>query len=59
SIELKRNPDILSAVTSLKRKIFVVGFAAETKNLVANAKEKLINKKLNMIIANKVGSGLG
>ncbi|HBS51739.1 MAG TPA: bifunctional 4'-phosphopantothenoylcysteine decarboxylase/phosphopantothenoylcysteine synthetase, partial [Coxiellaceae bacterium] len=29
------------------------------KNLVANAKEKLINKKLNMIIANKVGSGLG
>ena len=59
AIELKRNPDILTAVTSLKQKIFVVGFAAETKNLLTNAKEKLINKKLNIIIANKVGNGVG
>ena len=59
AIELKRNPDILTAVTSLKQKIFVVGFAAETKNLLTNAKKKLINKKLNMIIANKVGNGVG
>src|SRR3972149_5407827 len=59
AIELKRNPDILTAVTSWKQKIFVVGFAAETKNLLTNAKKKLINKKLNIIIANKVGNGLG
>lgn len=59
TLELHPTPDILSAVTSLKRKMFVVGFAAETKNLVRNAKEKLKKKKLNMIIANKVGPEIG
>jgi phosphopantothenoylcysteine decarboxylase / phosphopantothenate---cysteine ligase len=59
SLELQRTPDILTAVASLKKKPFVVGFAAETKNLLPNAKEKLIKKKLDMIIANQVGQGIG
>lgn len=58
SITLKRNPDILSKVCSSKRKIFVVGFTAETNNLLANAKKKMVNKKVDMMIANKVGKNL-
>jgi len=59
SIELQRTSDILAAVSSLGKKPFIVGFAAETKNLLRNAKEKLIKKKLDMVIANEVGEGLG
>ncbi len=59
SIDLKRTPDILSAVASLKKKPFTIGFAAETEKLVANAKGKLTKKNLDMIIANQVGENLG
>ncbi len=38
---------------------FVVGFAAETTDVVSYAKEKMKNKKLDMIIANQVGKGMG
>ena len=38
---------------------FVVGFAAETTKLLDYANDKLKRKKLDMIVANKVGKGLG
>ncbi|HFE38058.1 MAG TPA: bifunctional phosphopantothenoylcysteine decarboxylase/phosphopantothenate--cysteine ligase CoaBC [Gammaproteobacteria bacterium] len=54
-IDLQRNPDILASVAS-NPSIFCVGFAAETENLIKNASRKLKNKKLDMIIANQVGT---
>ena len=59
SLRLIKSPDILSSVTSLRSHPFCVGFAAETDNIEVYAKEKLIKKELDMIIANKVGSNLG
>ncbi|MFW2572465.1 phosphopantothenoylcysteine decarboxylase, partial [Legionella sp. 29fVS95] len=38
---------------------YVVGFAAETTEVIKHAKDKLRAKKLDMIIANQVGGGLG
>ena len=53
-ITLTKNPDILSSISKNHPDKFIVGFAAETENVEDNAKDKLINKKLNMIIANDV-----
>jgi phosphopantothenoylcysteine decarboxylase/phosphopantothenate--cysteine ligase len=55
SIELERTPDILGAVASAKHKgLLVIGFAAETDNVLRNAREKLTRKKLDAIVANDV-----
>jgi len=54
SLKLIKNPDILLNVASQKTKPFCVGFAAETENLEAHAKTKLIAKQLDMIVANWV-----
>jgi len=43
-------------VANHKNRPYVIGFAAETENLIANAKQKLQRKKLDMIIANDVSS---
>jgi phosphopantothenoylcysteine decarboxylase/phosphopantothenate--cysteine ligase len=59
TLELVRNPDIVSAVTALKGKPFEVGFAAETQNLLANARAKLRAKRLDLVIANDVGGARG
>ncbi len=59
TLELERNVDILSTVAASGHASFVVGFAAETNDVVAYAKEKLHHKKLDMIIANQVGKGIG
>lgn len=59
TLSLKRNPDILSTVAALPKRPFVVGFAAETQNVFQHAKEKLLRKKLDMIVANEVGQGKG
>lgn len=59
TLALERNPDILATVAALPKRPFVVGFAAETENLLANATTKLQRKKLDMIIANQVGDQLG
>ena len=58
-LRLEKTPDILLEVSSLANPPFTVGFAAETENLAANAKQKLADKKLDMIAANRVGDGLG
>ncbi|CAL7963545.1 Phosphopantothenoylcysteine decarboxylase / Phosphopantothenate--cysteine ligase [Gammaproteobacteria bacterium] len=57
-LELQRNHDILAEVAALAYRPFVVGFAAETENLVENARSKLESKNLDMIIANQVGENL-
>ncbi|MCA0403023.1 MAG: bifunctional phosphopantothenoylcysteine decarboxylase/phosphopantothenate--cysteine ligase CoaBC [Proteobacteria bacterium] len=56
-LKLKTNPDIISEVVASQKASFVVGFAAETNNLLSEAKEKLKRKKLDMLIANQVGQG--
>jgi phosphopantothenoylcysteine decarboxylase/phosphopantothenate--cysteine ligase len=55
TLVLERNPDIVASVAALAQRPFVIGFAAETENLIAHAKAKLQNKKLDMVIANQVG----
>ncbi|MGR6035797.1 MAG: bifunctional phosphopantothenoylcysteine decarboxylase/phosphopantothenate--cysteine ligase CoaBC [Candidatus Nitrosoglobus sp.] len=58
-LELERTPDILERVGKLADKPFIVGFAAETEHLVANAELKLKTKGLDMIVANSVEEGQG
>lgn len=58
-LNLSRTPDILSAVAAKANRPVVVGFAAETENLLENAQKKLQDKKLDMIIANEVGMHKG
>ena len=59
TIELVRSPDILASVAALDDGPFTVGFAAETQHVDTYARGKLENKKLDMIIANRVGVDLG
>ncbi len=52
-IELERTPDIIHSVAQKKRKEqFIVGFAAETDNVVKNAVDKMKKKNMDMIVAN-------
>ncbi len=55
TIELRKTQDILVTVAAFDSEVFSVGFAAETDHLEHYARSKLIDKKLNMIIANHVG----
>ena len=59
SLELVRSPDILASVASLDPAPFTVGFAAETHDVETYAKAKLDNKRLDMIVANRVGADCG
>jgi phosphopantothenoylcysteine decarboxylase/phosphopantothenate--cysteine ligase len=54
SIELERNPDILSEIGENKGDRTLVGFAAETDDLVQHAADKLKRKNLDLIVANDV-----
>jgi phosphopantothenoylcysteine decarboxylase/phosphopantothenate--cysteine ligase len=54
TFELKRTPDILKTIAPLKGKKIFVGFAAETHNVAAEAKRKLREKHLDLIVANDV-----
>ena len=59
TLELVRTPDILAEV---KGKFLKVGFAAESEDVVANARQKLEKKQLDIIVANDItdpGSGFG
>ena len=55
-LELTKNQDILKELGSRKSGQFLVGFAAETQSLEANAGEKLKKKNLDIIVGNLVGS---
>jgi phosphopantothenoylcysteine decarboxylase/phosphopantothenate--cysteine ligase len=54
TLELERTRDILMTLTERKAKQTVVGFAAETENLEANARAKLIDKRCDLIVANDI-----
>ncbi len=57
-IKLTDNPDILKTLsTHSNRPEIVIGFAAETDDVVKNAKEKILRKGCDIIIANEVGTG--
>ncbi len=59
TLELVKNPDIVAWVAGQSDKPFVVGFAAETQNVLEYAKDKLKRKNLDMICANQVGETQG
>jgi len=63
TLELVKNPDILYEVAQAKRgiqnRLVVVGFAAETQDLIANARAKLEAKNLDLIVANPVPQSFG
>ncbi len=54
SLRLAETRDILREISGRKGKQFIVGFAAETEDVVANAKKKLASKDLDMIVANDI-----
>ena len=61
-ISLVPNPDILSELGRIKGDKLLIGFAAETQDLLANAADKLQRKNLDMLVANDVtkpGAGFG
>jgi len=53
-IEVVENPDILAALGQRKQHQLLIGFAAETDDLLANARQKLESKNLDMIVANDI-----
>ena len=55
-LELEQTEDILAAVGRAKTSEVVVGFAAETENVLANARKKLLEKGADLIIANDVSA---
>jgi phosphopantothenoylcysteine decarboxylase/phosphopantothenate--cysteine ligase len=60
TLTFTKNPDILATVAQQERKPFCVGFAAESQNVEAYARGKLVNKNLDMIAANDItAEGLG
>lgn len=54
TLSMVKNPDILRELGERKKHQLLIGFAAETQELLSHAQEKLINKNLDMIVANDV-----
>lgn len=54
SLQLEQNPDIVSAVATANKQLYVVGFAAETENIETYARDKLVRKKIDAIVVNDV-----
>ena len=60
TLKLAKNPDILKSIAKKERaEKLIVGFALETGNLLKNAAKKLKDKRLDLIIANKMGRKSG
>jgi phosphopantothenoylcysteine decarboxylase/phosphopantothenate--cysteine ligase len=53
-ISLERTPDVLQEIGKMKDSQILVGFAAETDDLIANARSKLRSKNLDLVVANNV-----
>jgi len=53
-IELEKNEDILKYVSKNFSESYIVGFAAETSDVIENAKKKLLTKNLDMIVSNDI-----
>jgi phosphopantothenoylcysteine decarboxylase/phosphopantothenate--cysteine ligase len=61
-IRLERNPDIIAEIGKRKGNRILIGFAVETENLIENARAKLVDKNMDIIVANDVtkeGAGFG
>ncbi|WP_037586767.1 bifunctional phosphopantothenoylcysteine decarboxylase/phosphopantothenate--cysteine ligase CoaBC [Stenoxybacter acetivorans] len=58
-IELTENPDILASVAALPNAPFCVGFAAESQNVLAFAREKRIRKNVPLLVANNTALAMG
>ena len=56
SFKMDKNSDILKVISEKNLNLKTVGFAAETENLLSNAKKKLSQKKLDLIVANDVSN---
>ncbi len=54
TVELVKNPDIVTAIAALEQRPFTVGFAAETSDVEQYARSKLERKNLDLVIANDV-----
>ena len=54
TLELVKNPDILCELGSIKKNQVLIGFAAETQNILEYARKKLVEKNLEFIVANDV-----
>jgi phosphopantothenoylcysteine decarboxylase / phosphopantothenate---cysteine ligase len=60
TMELEATPDILKEISVRKGRQIVVGFAAETENVLENARQKLLSKNLDAIVVNDVSrEGIG
>ncbi|HTS07108.1 MAG TPA: bifunctional phosphopantothenoylcysteine decarboxylase/phosphopantothenate--cysteine ligase CoaBC [Candidatus Eisenbacteria bacterium] len=60
TLELEATPDILKELAQKKQNRIVIGFAAETENVLENARQKLVSKNLDAIIVNDVSrEGVG
>lgn len=62
TLELVPNPDILAELGRQKTSQILIGFAAETENLMANAQGKMLRKNVDLLVANDVtkqGAGFG
>jgi phosphopantothenoylcysteine decarboxylase/phosphopantothenate--cysteine ligase len=60
SLELEPTSDILAELARSKRSQIIVGFAAETENVLENARKKLLAKRLDAIVVNDVShEGVG
>ena len=55
TITFKKNPDIIDSIAAAVPRPFIVAFAAETESIEENAREKLLRKKADLIVANDVG----
>ena len=60
SLDLEATPDILKEISQKKTSQLIIGFAAETENVLENARQKLVSKNLDAIVVNDVShEGLG
>ncbi len=60
TLELEATPDILKELSAKKNAQLVIGFAAETENVLENARQKLVSKNLDAIVVNDVSrEGVG
>jgi phosphopantothenoylcysteine decarboxylase/phosphopantothenate--cysteine ligase len=60
ALELEATPDILKELSTRKTAQIIVGFAAETENVLENARQKLVSKSLDAIVVNDVShEGVG
>ncbi len=59
AVTLVRTPDVLASLGAREKRPLLVGFAAETEDVEANAREKLARKNLDLIVANDVARAFG